>query len=46
MTRAGRVQLGVYQGRLDPPPSRRAVNVALTIVVAVAALSFTIGLMR
>ena len=46
MNRLGRIQLGVYPSALDPPPNRRAGNLALIILCAVAALSFAVGLTR
>lgn len=40
------IRIGVAERGLGPPPSRGAVGLAIMVTCAVAALSFTVGLVR
>ena len=46
MSRLGQIQIGVRDRGLGPPAPRRAFGLAVLIIGAVAALSFTMGLTR
>ena len=40
------IRTAVVQPGLGPPPSRRALGLAIMVTCAVAAVSFTVGLIR